>query len=306
MERGQGVGPFRGYIRGQGVGPFTPRVPLRGGTPYGRTHSKYSRRGGGLLSFMASQFKKFKEKFLPLAARHAGSLAQIALDHAKSHKDEYIKSLTEHGVPGIARTFVRHLPSMGSNMITSIASRGSGDVPEEVNQMLHILAPTLAEKLVLQSHLQKDQDMKASLDILESGRGGHVQLPNPMAPLQNAFDIVSATVLDRELIENASHDERGGILPLLGILAPVLGSLGSALISSIPSIIKTSRGSGPLHEIIRPRLLNASTSEANNDQNDCVLSRRQTASHPIKVTLRRQDQKGGRPKIYYAPVNLSF
>ncbi|YP_009103986.1 LO6 protein [Japanese eel endothelial cells-infecting virus] len=324
-------------LRGTGVGPWARRG---GFTDRRRSYTRsYARGGGPIRNFLSKQWNRFKTQFLPLARRHAGTLAKMAVAHALEKKDDYMNVMAEKGVKGVTGAFVQHLPGLAAEFIRKVASpeRGAGDVPAEVHTMMSECRDQIEQCLCALPYSDRPVGLQAAIRALEHpDRGAGDSVHDSMAPLQNMHDIVLSVVGN-----SVPSAQRGGILPFL---IPLLASGVGAAVSSIPKIIELAtakrrgggdvlaryaqeasdgRGGIDLMRLYRPALvsgcqINGVAARRRGGGGGSIvtdeiggpvtLTRQKTSENQCKVIIKKCDGVRGRPqqRTFYIPKNTLF
>nr|DAC81200.1 TPA_asm: LO6 [Swordtail adomavirus 1] len=320
--RGQGLGPvYRKpeYDRGHGLGPFRPNKGesrVAGGQWLQQTLNakgwkhRRSKRGAGFKDFMKRAWSSLKQNLFPKLQEHGSAFLKHAANHAVTHGADYYAALKKDGVGGVKNMFMDHAPGVVTDFVRQQASRGSGEVCDALTTCVQTARPMIASLLSSEPLQHRHSTVDQAGCRFLTGRGGLEHDLVAAAPLQAAYDMALGAALQQGL----KHEgPRGGFLPLL---IPAIAGILSATISQVPKFVELARGKGitpyngfkPDQHFPNPYIGHnalgkpttkrgaGSVHEAHTDTGSTFkLSRTETPSTPIKVTIRKAKSGKGRP-----------
>lgn len=338
--RGSGTGPFQDY-RGAGTGPFYPKTGpghewlARALEGTGRTRRRRRRNRGGSLSGgllkirekMLDAWNRLKAKFVPLAMRHAKTLLQVGAKHAKENAGNYIQAFRQSGLPGVHETFVQSVPGIARTFVREVINpeRGGAAANEAcdlLTTLLELARPHLSKLLTVIPPEARSEVAKHARERL---RGGSLTPSYDDTVMVAPFQALEDQVL-RATAQQMNPTERGGFLPLLLGLVPLL----SAAIGATPKIIelvqkkKDARGGldpaslydDPMFPRVHTQHSSArggagpSMTKVEVEEGTFSMTRRPDPLHTVKVTIKREGKgKGkGRPaqRTMYIPEGTLF
>lgn len=288
-----------------------------------------------------------RTKVSPLAKRLAAPIMEAGKEHIKQNMSMYIDAFKEGGIGELKDRMINNIPGVIQTALArSIPEARGGSFFSWLSTIFNTARPYLsaavqmAPKVVgdlIQSRIEANERRateerikqkvmaEVEADIPTEERGG-----GPARGCQEVVNCMLNTLLKttdpgtrREVLEQACASDRGGIFPLIPLLAAILPSLGAVAGSAIHAAI-SKRGSGPELTRIVDTLYPYRSMETTHGRGGYspagprVRTRRAAVRGPgtrkrggasndgYKVVIQGYTGKGGRPKTQTMQVDKAM